>query len=222
MSAADRREAILAAALDAFAAGGYHETSLEDVAERAGISKALIYEHFASKRELHRRPARDLRRASCSRRVAEATAAAEPGEERLRAGLDGFLALRRGAPRRLADAGAQRRRAGDLAASFERLRHEAAAAITALMVEDAPPRSSSRGNRARAGDRDARRSSWSAPRSRSPTGGTSTARSRGSRCWRSPWTSPGSASSASATARLDGLSAAEDRGPIGLERRSGG
>ena len=53
MAAADRREAILAAALDAFAGGGYHETSLEDVAERAGISKALIYEHFPSKRDLH-------------------------------------------------------------------------------------------------------------------------------------------------------------------------
>ena len=54
MPSADRRQLILAAALDAFAAGGYHETSLEEVAERAGISKALIYEHFSSKRKLHR------------------------------------------------------------------------------------------------------------------------------------------------------------------------
>ena len=39
---------------DVFADGGYHETSVEAVAERAGVSKALIYEHFDSKRELHR------------------------------------------------------------------------------------------------------------------------------------------------------------------------
>ena len=54
MSAADRRAAILDAALDAFSEGGYHETSLDTVAERAGISKALIYEHFPSKHVLHK------------------------------------------------------------------------------------------------------------------------------------------------------------------------
>ena len=78
MPTADRREAILASALDAFAGSGYHETSLDAVAERAGISKALIYEHFASKRELHRalleRYVHEL-----LARVIEATAAAEPG-----------------------------------------------------------------------------------------------------------------------------------------------
>ena len=52
MSAADRRAAILDASRGAFADTGYHETSLDAVAERAGVSKALLYEHFASKREL--------------------------------------------------------------------------------------------------------------------------------------------------------------------------
>ena len=53
MAAADRREAILDAALEEFSVNGFHETSLEGVADRAGISKALIYEHFPSKRNLH-------------------------------------------------------------------------------------------------------------------------------------------------------------------------
>ena len=53
MSAADRREVILDAARTAFADTGYHETSLDAVAERAGVSKALLYEHFSSKRELY-------------------------------------------------------------------------------------------------------------------------------------------------------------------------
>src|SRR5215204_1062217 len=53
MAAADRRAAILDAARSAFADRGYHETSLDSVAERAGVSKALLYEHFGSKRELY-------------------------------------------------------------------------------------------------------------------------------------------------------------------------
>jgi AcrR family transcriptional regulator len=53
MPAADRRQAILDAALGVFAKAGYHEASLEAVAARAGISKALIYEHFESKQDLY-------------------------------------------------------------------------------------------------------------------------------------------------------------------------
>src|SRR6202023_1245 len=83
--------------------GGYHETSLETVAERAGISKALIYEHFASKRELHGALLETYVRELLAR-VTSGTAAAEPGEERLRAGVDAFLLFveeRRGAWRML-------------------------------------------------------------------------------------------------------------------------
>ena len=143
MAAADRREAILEAALDAFAAGGYHETSLEDVAERAGVSKALIYEHFSSKRELHGALLETYVHELLAT-VAEATGAAEQGEHRLRAGLEAFLAFverRREAWRMLVRNATE----SDLAGSFERLRGEAAAAITALMVADAPPGSSAGG-----------------------------------------------------------------------------
>ncbi len=143
MPSADRREAILTAALDAFAAGGYHETSLDDVAERAGISKALIYEHFSSKRDLHGALLETYMQELLAT-VAEATAAAAQGELRLRAGLDGFLGFvenRRDAWRMLVRNAAD----GDLAGSFERFRHEAAAAITALMVADAPPQSPAAG-----------------------------------------------------------------------------
>ena len=43
------REAILDAALHLFARRGYGETTMEEIAKRAGISKGLIYNHFASK-----------------------------------------------------------------------------------------------------------------------------------------------------------------------------
>ncbi len=143
MAAVERRAGILAAALDAFAAGGYHETSLGDVAERAGVSKALIYEHFSSKRELHGALLETYVHELLAT-VAEAIATAEQGEQRLRAGLEGFLGFverRRDAWRMLVRNAAE----GDLAASFERLRHEAAAAIAALMVADAPPESPAAG-----------------------------------------------------------------------------
>ena len=52
MSAAARRERILAAALDAFGTGGYGATSMGDVAERAGVTRAVLYDHFASKKSL--------------------------------------------------------------------------------------------------------------------------------------------------------------------------
>lgn len=52
MSSESRREVILAAALDEFGRRGYYSTQMEHVAAAAGVSKALIYQHFASKDEL--------------------------------------------------------------------------------------------------------------------------------------------------------------------------
>jgi AcrR family transcriptional regulator len=49
---AARREAILAAALDEFAARGFAAARLDDVARRAGVAKGTIYLHFADKESL--------------------------------------------------------------------------------------------------------------------------------------------------------------------------
>ena len=46
------RGEILDAALACFSARGYHETSVDDIATRAGLSKGAIYWHFEGKREL--------------------------------------------------------------------------------------------------------------------------------------------------------------------------
>jgi AcrR family transcriptional regulator len=46
------RGAILDAALSCFAKRGYHDTSVDDIAARARLSKGAIYWHFAGKREL--------------------------------------------------------------------------------------------------------------------------------------------------------------------------
>lgn len=53
LPAAERREQLLMVALDVFGRKGYHETSMNDVAEAAGITKPVLYQHFESKRELY-------------------------------------------------------------------------------------------------------------------------------------------------------------------------
>jgi AcrR family transcriptional regulator len=90
MTAEERRRAILHAALDVFARRGYHAASIDEIAQAAGISKALIYEHFPSKRELHVSLLESEVQELFSRLV-ESAATAEPGEIRLRHGLDAFL-----------------------------------------------------------------------------------------------------------------------------------
>ena len=48
----ERRARIVADATKLFAAGGFHSTSLRDIAECAGISKSTLLHHFVSKEEL--------------------------------------------------------------------------------------------------------------------------------------------------------------------------
>src|ERR1700756_3004283 len=48
----DRREAILAAALDEFSARGFAAARLDDVARRAGVAKGTIYLYFRDKEAL--------------------------------------------------------------------------------------------------------------------------------------------------------------------------
>ena len=50
----DTRDRILEAALDLFIERGYDRTSLREVAERVGVTKAALYYHFSSKQEIMR------------------------------------------------------------------------------------------------------------------------------------------------------------------------
>lgn len=54
LNANDRRSQILAAALDVFAELGFHGARTRDLAERAGISEALLFRHFQTKEDLIR------------------------------------------------------------------------------------------------------------------------------------------------------------------------
>jgi len=48
----EKRRAILSAGQNLFLTNGYSTTSMDDLAEAAGVSKRTVYNHFASKEEL--------------------------------------------------------------------------------------------------------------------------------------------------------------------------
>ncbi|MGH9077747.1 MAG: TetR/AcrR family transcriptional regulator [Acidimicrobiales bacterium] len=53
LSARERRRQLLAVALGLFAQRGYRATTMDEVAEAAGVTKPLLYQHFSSKRALY-------------------------------------------------------------------------------------------------------------------------------------------------------------------------
>ena len=55
LTASQRREVIEGAATEVFAERGYRGASMDEIARRAGVTAPVVYDHFASKRDLHRR-----------------------------------------------------------------------------------------------------------------------------------------------------------------------
>jgi AcrR family transcriptional regulator len=49
----ERRVQLLDSALEVFVAQGYHAAAMDDIAERAGVSKPVLYQHFPGKLELY-------------------------------------------------------------------------------------------------------------------------------------------------------------------------
>ena len=48
-----RRRQLLDAALSVFVAQGYHAAAMDDIADKAGVSKPVLYQHFPGKRDLY-------------------------------------------------------------------------------------------------------------------------------------------------------------------------
>src|SRR2546426_9330670 len=83
-----RRHQLLDVARELFAAGGFHATSMDEVAEAAGGTKPLLYQHFPSKRALYRELLEDVGR----RLPGDITAAAAPADSGRERGPNGFSA----------------------------------------------------------------------------------------------------------------------------------
>src|SRR3954449_506754 len=83
---AQRRELIVAAAAEEFGRHGHRAARMEDIARAAGVTKAVLYDHFPSKGALH---AEVVSRASDEmvEAVAKAALAQEHPRERFRVAL---------------------------------------------------------------------------------------------------------------------------------------
>ncbi len=88
MPAAERRAQLLDVALRVFGEQGFHDTSMNDIAEAAGVTKPVLYQHFGSKRALFRELLRDVGN-RLRDEVGKATAAATSPHQQVE---DGFRA----------------------------------------------------------------------------------------------------------------------------------
>ena len=110
LPAARRRRQLLDVALEAFGTRGFHATSMDDVAEAAGVTKPVLYQHFRSKGELYLELLEDV-----GRQLMEAITSAADGVEgprqRVEAGFTAyfrFVAEQENAFRLLFSGGARR------------------------------------------------------------------------------------------------------------------
>lgn len=87
-----QRERLIAAMLDAAATRGYRETNVQDVIERAGVSRPTFYEHFANKDDAFL-AAFDAGARRLRSRVSAAAGTGEDWRGRLRGGLAAVLAF---------------------------------------------------------------------------------------------------------------------------------
>jgi AcrR family transcriptional regulator len=53
LTADARRAQLLGVAREVFAEDGYHGAAMEKIAQRAGVTKPVVYQHFAGKKELY-------------------------------------------------------------------------------------------------------------------------------------------------------------------------
>jgi AcrR family transcriptional regulator len=84
LTAGARRQAILAAAKQVFGSHGYHATTTRDIAAAAGVSEALLYQHFDGKRQLFEAVVHSAA-AELERRIEAATAGPQPLDRALEA-----------------------------------------------------------------------------------------------------------------------------------------
>jgi AcrR family transcriptional regulator len=90
LSGEQRRASLLDAAARVFARRGFDAARIEEIGQAAGVSKALIYEHFPGKRDLYAEVVKNGTDEALGR-VAEAAAPGLAGVDLLEAALGAFL-----------------------------------------------------------------------------------------------------------------------------------
>ena len=138
LPAEQRRTQLLSVAVQVFGERGFHSTSMDEVAEAAGVTKPVLYQHFPSKRALYRELLDDVDAQLVSELVV-ATDAAPSGRERVEAGFAAyfrFVTENRAAFRLLF--GASVRNDPEFSAVAERTIDRIAALVADLIQIEAP------------------------------------------------------------------------------------
>ena len=139
LSAPARREQILDVALEVFGQAGYHGTSMNDVADAAGVTKPVLYQHFDSKRELYRALLDEVGNRLLSA-IAKATADAPDGKSQTQRGFQAYFrwVAEDHDEYKLLNGGGTRRD-DEFRTAIQRVTDEAANAIAPLIAVDIEP-----------------------------------------------------------------------------------
>lgn len=85
-----RRAQLLQAAHDVFVANGYHAAAMDEIADRAGVSKPVLYQHFPGKLDLYL-ALLDQSAEVLLRRVHDALRSTEDNKERVTATMTAYF-----------------------------------------------------------------------------------------------------------------------------------
>ena len=134
LPAAERRRQLLDVSVELFAERGFDGTSMADLAEAAGVTKPVLYQHFRSKRALYAELLEEVSHLLLDQ-VAKAAAAADGPHAQVRAGFKAYFRFvdeRRSAFQLLFLGGSRHDR--ELTAAVDRL-EEAMADVIGPMIE---------------------------------------------------------------------------------------
>lgn len=87
-----RRQQLLEVALRLFAARGFEATTMDEIAEAAGVTKPLLYQHFASKRALYMELTEGVAQ-SLLEAIGKAVAAADGPRQQVEGGFAAYFHL---------------------------------------------------------------------------------------------------------------------------------
>jgi AcrR family transcriptional regulator len=92
LTADQRRRQLFDVALQLFAERGYRATTMDDIAEAAGVTKPLLYQHFSSKRALYLLLAESVAQQMLEA-IAEASAMADGPRQQVEMGFAAYFRL---------------------------------------------------------------------------------------------------------------------------------
>lgn len=139
LPAAARRRQLTRVAIEVFSRRGYDSTSMDDIAEEAGVTKPVLYQHFRSKRSLYEELLEEVG-SEMLQAIDEAVAAADGPRQQVEAGFTAYFRFvdeRRSAFRLLFASGAPRDE--ELAGALQRVEETLADEVDSLIAADVEP-----------------------------------------------------------------------------------